>query len=465
MYRLSRRIWKPAKSQSCRRLLSSGIDRILFLVFFIFLSCTPVPPKVIDVSEPEIFKPSSPNEVKNIEQAIAAVMTAATNKVGLPTVGSLSLWLYGTTESFTYWGRRETEVSKVEGFPAFTSGSSIHLNLEALGGRPWGAVVGLLAHEYGHVVHNSLGGYDLKAPHWFREGFAEWIASRVLDSLSWRSADLAARRAKLEMSAHRKFDPLVFHDKAIWDSRRGKPGGWVGTYTAAFLAVERLINKNGFASVVEYLKTGQFESSFGQSYPSFEKEFQNSIIEPEPRRATFSVDKPEWKVGFHWQYRVTRSDKTEHIVQDVLEIDTSAQVPAYLLKAGNEESVYGLEKLDLLETRMDGILKTRRHKSNELFAWPLRLNKEWRNTFKLENLELKQTVTVDRVMTVSGIEDVRVPAGTFNAIKIEAYDYKSGRLVSEYWFSPEVRWYVKTVSYQGRDTYFREQQLTAFKIK
>ena len=80
-------------------------------------------------------------------------------------------------------------------------------------------------------------------------------------------------------------------------------------------------------------------------------------------------------------------------------------------------------------------------------------------------MELKQTGTVDRVMTVSGIEDVKVPAGTFKAIKIEAYDYKSGRLVFEYWFSPEVKWYVKTVSYEGRDTYFREQQLTAFKIE
>jgi hypothetical protein len=356
--------------------------------------------------------------------------------VGLPQVGTLSLWVYESTESFMYWGRRETEMSKVKGFPAFTSGGNIHINLEALRGRPWGSVVGLLAHEYGHVIHNFLAGYNVKAPHWFREGFAEWIASRILDSLSWQSADSAARRAKREMIALQEFDQLVFHNKAIWDSGALKPGGWVRTYTAAFLAVERLIHKNGLASAVEYLKTGQFEPSFRQSYSSFEKEFQNSIIKVESGSSTFSVDKPEWNVGFHWQYRITRSGKTEHITQEIIGIDTSTEVPAYLLKAGNEENVYSSEKLELLETRVGGVVRTRRYRSNELFAWPLRVKKEWRNTFKLENLELKQTFMVDRVMIVSGIEDVKVPAGTFKAIKIDAYDYTSGRLVSEYWFSP-----------------------------
>lgn len=121
-----------------------------------------------------------------------------------------------------------------------------------------------------------------------------------------------------------------------------------------------------------------------------------------------------------------------------------------------------MESLGLLETRIDGIVKTRRQKSNELFAWPLHLKREWRNKFELENRDLNRTISVDRTMFVSGVERVTMPAGEFEAIKIEAYDYISGRLVSEYWFSPKVKWYVRTRRYEGQ-TYFTEEQLTAFK--
>ena len=291
------------------------------------------------------------------------------------------------------------------------------------------------------------------------------MRSKVLNTLSWQSLDLAVRRAKLEMRAHPEFDQSAFQDEAIWDSRRGNTAGWVGTYTAGFFAVEQLITKHGFAASVEYFKTGQFESSFGESYLSFEKEFQNSIIGQGTPRAGFSFDKPEWKVGFRWRYQVARSGKTTDSIQEIVGIDGTPQAPAYVLKEGDEETLYSVERLQLLETRANGIIRTRRQKANELFTWPLQEKKQWRNTFSLENVELNQTGSVDRLMKVSGMEEVKVPAGTFRAIKIEAYDHTSGRLVSEYWFSPEVKWYVRTLSYESQDTYFKEQQLTSFETK
>ena len=50
-------------------------------------------------------------------------------------------------------------------------------------------------------------------------------------------------------------------------------------------------------------------------------------------------------------------------------------------------------------------------------------------------------------MVVSGVEIVNVPAGTFKAVKIEAYDYQSGNLELEAWYSPDVRWFVRTIDY------------------
>ena len=136
---------------------------ILFSLLINTVGCTPVPPKVIDISKNQSFRPSTPDDVKNIDQAIATVITVATGQVGLPPVDHLELWLYQNTESFTYWGRRQDDMTKVDDTVAFTSGRSIHVNLERFTGRQWDEQIAVLAHEYGHAVQTVLGSYDVKA--------------------------------------------------------------------------------------------------------------------------------------------------------------------------------------------------------------------------------------------------------------------------------------------------------------
>jgi len=46
-------------------------------------------------------------------------------------------------------------------------------------------------------------------------------------------------------------------------------------------------------------------------------------------------------------------------------------------------------------------------------------------------------------MVVVKMKEVRVAAGTFETVKIEACDNKSGRLEAEYWYSQTARWFVK----------------------
>jgi hypothetical protein len=123
-----------------------------------------------------------------------------------------------------------------------------------------------------------------------------------------------------------------------------------------------------------------------------------------------------------------------------------------------------METLGVLETRKNGVVTTRRDKPSQIIAWPLQPSKEWRNIYTLENLETKQTYKVDRVMVVSGIEEVKVPSGTFKAIKIEGYDYQTGRLQAEYWYSSEVKWFVRTINYGAAGANVRERQLISAKI-
>ena len=59
-------------------------------------------------------------------------------------------------------------------------------------------------------------------------------------------------------------------------------------------------------------------------------------------------------------------------------------------------------------------------------------------------------------------EEIRVPAGTFEAFRVETYETQSGELISEQWYAPEVRWFVKSKIY--REEGVVEQELMSFKL-
>jgi hypothetical protein len=440
---------------------------IVFLLLVSIVGCTPVPPKVVNIEKDQSFRPSTPDDVKNIDQSIAAVITAATD-VGLPAVDYLRLWLYQNTESFTYWGGWRNPMAHVADATAFTVRRDIHVNLEKLKGREWDEQVAVLAHEYGHAVQFTLGSRDRAGVAcWFDEGFAEWVRARILDSLMWRNNEVAVRRARRELNYHQEFNLSALQDSEGWAVQRRKPGGWVKTYVAAFTAVDQLIKVRGFAAAVEYLKTGEFEQSFGEAQSDFEAALKESIIQaPRNKSAQFFIPRPEWKVGYSWSYEEKRSGRMLTTVKDaeIVGTDSTSKSAVFLVKERNEEISRSMETLGVLETRKNGVVTTRRDKTSQIIAWPLQPSKEWRNIYTLENLETKQTYKVDRVMVVSGIEEVKVPSGTFKAIKIEGYDYQTGRLQAEYWYSSEVKWFVRTINYGAAGTNVRERQLISAKI-
>jgi len=466
MVNIRHRVGEQAKQELNIRLRAEYPHLILFLLLLSIIGCTPVPPKVIKIDKNQSFRPSTPDDVKNIDQAIAAVITVATGEVGLPAIEHLELWLYLNTESFTYWGQRQGNMKNHTDAAAFTRGRAIHVNLETLTGGQWDEQAAVLAHEYGHAVQTALGSRNRTAVVWFNEGFAEWVRARILDSLIWRNNELAVRRARRELNYHQEFDLSALQDSEGWTVHRRKPGGRVKTYVAAFMAVDQLIRVKGFPAAVEYLKTGKFEQSFGVSQSDFEAAFKEFIFQaPRKKAGQFVIPKPEWKVGYSWSYEEKRSGRkpTSVKVVEIIGTDLTAKLPVFLVKEGDEEDSRSVETLGVVETRKHGIVTSRRDKPSQILSWPLQSSKEWRNIYTLENMETKQTYRVDRVMAVSAVEEVKVPAGTFKAIKIEAYEYQTGSLQAEYWYAPEVRWFVRTINYGAADTNVRERQLISAK--
>src|SRR5215813_9280822 len=86
----------------------SGFKRPAALITLILLlapACDlPEPPKVVSISNAPTFRPSSPEQVQTIDQAMAAIITVCRDDLRLPVVDPLNVHLYKNTASFASYG-------------------------------------------------------------------------------------------------------------------------------------------------------------------------------------------------------------------------------------------------------------------------------------------------------------------------------------------------------------------------
>jgi len=441
---------------------------LAFLILVEFGCGLPERPKIVVISKASVFRPSSPKEVQTAEQAMAAIITVCRDDLGLPVVDPLYIHLYRNTASFAFYGKGWTTLPfDVANIAAFANENKLHVNLEKLGKLQWGPAIWLLAHEYGHNVHYSLGGAP-RSIRWFAEGFAEWVAAKVVDGLGWQNYETTSRRAQRQLDHHRDIIPGLSSVRYYrdWESLVQKPNGWVRTYNLAFLAVDRFIEKKGLQGVIEYMKSGDFKSSFGESEVAYQPDLGISGRKGnEQQQNKILMRKPEWKVGYEWMYEERLPGrKSKEIVKKIIIEDSKGSVPVFVVKVDDEEHLYSRETLGLFTTMKNGKETTSRDKPNQFFAWPLEVSKEWRNTYSIQNLDIGTKGVIDRLMVVEAIGEITISAGTFKTAKIEAYDNKSGRLVAEYWYSPGAKWFVKTINYDQEDGFVREQELRSFKV-
>jgi hypothetical protein len=437
------------------------------LVLLVVIGCgVPERPKVVTISKTSAFRPSTPKEVRTLEQAMAAIITVCRDDLGLSVVDPLTVYLYRNTASFAFygygWGTLPIDVGNAI---AFARRDTIHINLEAVQGREWGEVVMLLAHEYAHNIDNSTASHVTRIEQWIVEGFADWVAVKVVHALGWREYEISLHAAKQELIRHRDLLPNLswLNLNQDWQTFSQKPKGWIRTYGQAFVAMHRVIEGKGLKAVINYLKSANFEASFGVSKDAFRSEIEKflSAVTSETR-LPFVMDKPNWKVGDQWVYEEKRAGERKKLRRRVVKEDSYQGLSAFVVESDEEEFLYVKDTLGLMGTRKEGKLIVRRDNPLQYFSWPLVNGTEWRNRHTLENLEKRSTRIVDLLVVVANNETVSVPAGTFEAAKIETYDYETGRLESEYWYSPNVKWFIKLRFYEGSE--LAERQLVTFKI-
>lgn len=197
-------------------------------------------------------------------------------------------------------------------------------------------------------------------------------------------------------------------------------------------------------------------------YPVKDKASLKSETQPTVG-AGAKAERPEWKVGYEWRYAWKGPTGSGTLTHAIIRENTYEGVPVWVIRAGRNENSYAKNVLGLLATMSGGKLITKRNTPYQFFSWPLEVGKEWSNAYVLERVEEKSSQTVDLRMVVANLEEIKVPAGTFEAFKIEAHNNFTGTLHSENWYSPKVKWFVKSKTYLTNGV--REEDLVSFKVE
>jgi hypothetical protein len=423
-----------------------GLSRISIL--FVILSCggeRDLPRKIVLSNVPS-YHPSRPTEIKTLEQALAAVITICREDLGLPTVDPLHVYLYKNSASFAWYGRLARRPSEVTHEAAFARENEIHVDLEKVG--PAITSARLWAHEYAHNIGNEIGKAK-RTPFFIHEGFAEWVAARVLHVLGWQDHAITRHLVRRELSRHRNALPDIvsLHENWKFKDTAEQSMGMVKAYGPAFLAVDRFIQKKGLAVALESIRNGDLYQ-YGKPLEELTADLMKSLSQAaESSKSAFSVGRPNWKVGYTWSYLSNEYGSSRTTVKKIIAEESFRGAPVFVVETGADEELYTKDSFAFVGSRRDGKLISEVDKAYQFVSWPLERGKEWRISFTHKDLPGGSRRDYDQIIVVMGSDKIRVRAGEYHAIKLESYGALTGHLRAEYWYSPEAKWFVKARIY------------------
>lgn len=165
----------------------------------------------------------------------------------------------------------------------------ILVNQTAFFRYPWSERMRVLAHELTHTVQNAAaGGRRMSADLWLLEGFAEWVAFKVLDTLNIESSANGRERTINAVAIARQYQTFPGLSQLVmapqWQSW-ARNLGREATYNQAYLAVDFLIEQKGFPAMVEYFqlygrsnnREENFTIAFGEPVSVFEEKFSKHL--------------------------------------------------------------------------------------------------------------------------------------------------------------------------------------------
>ncbi|HSF29426.1 MAG TPA: hypothetical protein VLK82_02995 [Candidatus Tectomicrobia bacterium] len=240
---------------------------------------------------------SAAAHITSYQDAVDTIVSVMAEDLQIPVPEtSFTLYFYSNREAFAQGltekfntdpvVAREIATSALGRIRQTQEGKYFLVNEEILEHLRWPDRIHVLAHELTHIVQYELAGGRLAGDLWLVEGFADWVACRVLEVLG---LDTFGRRKNQKMAQFsREQTPPSLSQMATvqdWDALSTRHGGAIA-YGRAFLATDHLIQQHGLASVIEYFRhvnrassrRQHFRAIFGEEPSAFERDF-NAYLE------------------------------------------------------------------------------------------------------------------------------------------------------------------------------------------
>ena len=160
---------------------------------------------------------------------------------------------------------------------------------------------------------------------------------------------------------------------------------------------------------------------------------------------TGPIVKPEWKVGSEWAYRWESPSGSGTFVWRLDRVEDLANEPHYVIRTGSREIFYRVADRGVTKETLNG--RTVREFSPSA-AWksvtfPLRVGLSWDMKYSVTRPTEQRTNNIERRCLAEKEESVTVPAGTFDTIRIDCWNSRTGGWAHTAWYSPEVTHMVK----------------------
>ena len=240
--------------------------------------------------------PQDPRLLSTHEAAVRGTSAMLAREFGLPVPDQVTVYVYGSRRAFEEGLVRDGRLSPARAAElseyALGVGRPRRLlfhDVASERGREW---LRLVAHELTHVCQIELAGVDRGPAQWLKEGMAEWIAFSVLERLRLdsvaRRRDSARGSVRQSVSLAAARPDLEALGTAAGFTARHRSDGAVLTYQLAFLMADHIIERDGFARLVDYFRefarSGDgdriFERVFGQTPAAFEREVLEGLAPP-----------------------------------------------------------------------------------------------------------------------------------------------------------------------------------------
>ena len=285
---------KAATGVSCALPWRAFEKGLIFVIATVLAGCAVVPREARLAVTPGAPRPAAAH-IGNYQDAVDAIVSVMTEDLRIPVPRtSFTLYFYPNREAFAHGLTekfktdpalaREIAKSALGRIRQTNEGKRLLVNEEILSDLSWPARIHVLAHELTHIAQYELAHGRLAGDLWFIEGFADWVAYRVLEALGLDTFGRRKHQKIAQVKGERDHLPLPPLSQLVtvqdWDALSARYGSAI-PYAQAFLATDLLIQRHGVSSVIEYFRRvghprdrlENFQAAFGEELVAFEREF------------------------------------------------------------------------------------------------------------------------------------------------------------------------------------------------